>query len=202
VTAGLPSTGQTGAGAADRNVHGYAIALTVFSTVKAWGRLELPLFFLAILLRAGSLGTLKELSFIHSARWALIDRIPYNGAPQPQTELEYPHLYFESNFNGGWEEYIDAFSYVLETGMWGFWGSSYGYPGALPSGPFKAYIHDHELVASHYYSAYPKATATMILQALKLAPKVDALRVRAESMSPDEFAAAWRELITESQSSL
>src|SRR5919112_3752608 len=97
----------------ERNVDGRAVALTVFSSVKWWGRVELPLFFLFIRRGRNSLGTLKQLSFIHAARWSLVWRIPYNGPPQPRTRFRYPRLFFESNFNGGWEEYIDAFSYVL-----------------------------------------------------------------------------------------
>ena len=42
------------------------------------------------------------------------------------------HLFFESNFNGGWEEYIDAFSYILTRGMRRSWGSSLRLPGAAP----------------------------------------------------------------------
>jgi hypothetical protein len=193
------SSGLTASSADDRSVHGAAVALTVFSTVRWWGRLELPLFFLYIRLRRGSLGTLKRLSFIHSARWAIIDNLPYNGSPQPKRELRYRHLFFESNFNGGWEEYIDAFSYVLRTGMWALWGSSYGFPGALPSGPFKSYIRANELPASHYYSAYPEATATTVLAALEVEPKIVALRERAGDMSSEEFASAWRDLVTDVQ---
>lgn len=188
--------------AADRNVDGRAVALTVFSTVKWWGRVELPLFFLFIRLGRGSLATLKRLSFIHAARWALVWRIPFNGPPQPRTKLRYPHLYFESNFNGGWEEYIDAFSYVLRPGMWGFWGSSFGYPGSVPASPFKSYIKENELEASHYYSAYPEATATMVLAALELGPKIAALRDRARDMTPEEFTVAWREFLTDVQTCL
>jgi hypothetical protein len=195
-------TGRRAAGTADRNVDGEAVALTVFSTMRGWGRIELPLFFLSTRLRAGSLGTLRKLSFIHAARWSIVSRIPYNGPPQPRRKLNYPRLYFESNFNGGWEEYIDAFSYVLRPGMWAFWGSSYGFPGALPSGPFKAYIRRNEINASHYHSAYPDATATMVLGALKLTPRLAELRRRAETMTPEQFAVAWREFLTEMQTCL
>jgi hypothetical protein len=192
-------TGVTTSGAKAGNLAGEAVALTVFSTVKRWGLAELPLFFLLLRTAGKSLGTLKRLSFIHSARWALLREIPYNGAPQPRVTLRHPHLFFESNFNGGWEEYIDAFSYVLTTGMFGFWGSSYGFGWALPAGPFKKYIRRNEYVANHYYSAYPEATATMVLQALELEPKVAALRARAADLSPAEFAAEWRRLLTEVQ---
>jgi hypothetical protein len=195
-------SGIATSGTDDRNVAGDAVALTVFSTVKWWGRIELPLFLLFLRLRRSSLATLKKLSFIHAARWSIVREIPYNGDPQPRVSLRHPHLFFESNFNGGWEEYIDAFSYLLTWGMFAFWGSSYGYPWALPAGPFKEYIRRNELVANHYHSAYPTATTTMVRSALELAPKVEALRARAEGLSPAEFAAEWRRLLTANQSHL
>jgi hypothetical protein len=188
-------------GTSTRNVDGQAIALTVFSTMRSWGLLELPIFFLFIRLRQNSLGTLKRLSFIHAARWSVVRRLPANG-DREAVRLPSPRLYFESNFNGGWEEYIDAFSYTLTLGMWAFWGSSYGFPSALPPSPFKDYIRAHEYEAGHYYSAYPDATATAVLSALDLAPKVKALRQCAASMSDKQFATAWRDLLTESQTCL
>jgi hypothetical protein len=192
-------TGIATSGTKEGNVAGDAVALTVFSTVKWWGRLELPLFFLAIRKGRQSLGTLKRLSFIHSARWSIVREIPYNGEPQPRVTLRHPHLFFESNFNGGWEEYIDAFSYLLTVGMFGFWGSSYGFRWALPAGRFKDYIRRNEYVADHYFSAYPEATTTMVLQALELEPRVAALRDRAADMTAAEFGAEWRRLLTEVQ---
>jgi hypothetical protein len=170
--------------------------------MKWWGRLEVPLFFLYVRYWPNSLGKLRRLSFIHAARWAIVWRLPYNGEPQPRRRLHHPHLFFESNFNGGWEEYIDAFSYVVPTGMTALWASSYGYPGSVPAGPFKAYIHEHAIEVSHYYSAYPEATASTVLAALELAPAVEALRDRAAAMSPGEFATAWRALLTEHQACL
>lgn len=183
----------------DPDVHGRAVALTVSSTVRWWGRVELPLFFTYVRLRPGVLASLRKLSFIQSARWSLITRLPDNGQPPSQRKLHYPHLYFESNFNGGWEEYIDAFSYVLRLGMWAVWGSSYGFRSALPSGPFKAYIRENAMPASHYYSAYPDATAATVLAALEVTPRLAELRLHAPAMSPDEFAVAWEQFLTEVQ---
>jgi hypothetical protein len=197
--------GSTRVGAASgtsaQNVDGQAIALTVFSSVRWWGRIELPVFFAVLKLAPGSLTTLRQLSFIHAARWSFLYRLPANGS-RPEVKLRYPHLYFESNFNGGWEEYIDAFSFVLTTGMFGFWGSSYGFPWALPTAPFKEYIRSNSYTAGHYYGAYPEATTTTVLAALDMAPKVKALRARADTMSDDEFAQAWTQLVSEIQTSL
>ena len=43
-TAQLSAT-PAGAGTDDDNVDGQAVAITVFSAVRWWGRIELPLFF-------------------------------------------------------------------------------------------------------------------------------------------------------------
>jgi hypothetical protein len=194
-----PAGPITATGAPSRNVDGRAIAISVFSTLKWWGRLYLPiLFFLAP--RVPKLTeTLRQLSFIHFARWTLVKEIPYNGPPQKQQTLRYAHMYFESNFNGGRDEYIDAFSHVLTRNMAVFFGSSYGFPGALPVGPFKAYIKENEAAVSHYYSAYPGATSTMVLAALELDDKLAPLVRDAARLDPATFAAAYRKLLTDAQ---
>jgi hypothetical protein len=186
---------MTATGTDPRNVDGQAIAITVFSAVKWWGRVWLPLVFLYARLFPKSHSTLAKLSFIHFARWTYIRRLP----SQP---LRHPQVFFESNFNGGWEEYIDAFSRILTTGMTLFWGSSFGYPKPLPTGPFKAYIKRHQLVASHFYSAYPEATTTMVLSALALDERLGAFRARTKGMDPDAFAQAWRDFLHAVQTDL
>jgi hypothetical protein len=190
----------TATGTKARNVDGQAIAITVFSTVKWWGRLWMPLVFLygRLVPRAG--GTLAKLSFIHFARWTLVKRIPDNG--QPKVRLHYQHLFFESNFNGGWEEYIDAFSYILTKGMKLFWGSSYGFPQPLPTGPFKKYIRRNEIEAAHFYSAYPQGTTTMVNASLELKTKLDPLREQAGQMDDLAFVTAWRSFLTDAQGCL
>jgi len=189
----------TATGTASRNIDGVAIAITVFSTVKWWGKLFLPVLFFVTKRRPPLTKTLVELSFIHFARWSIVKKIPYNGAPQPKQKLRYAHMYFESNFNGGWEEYIDAFSHILTSGMAAFWGSSYGFPKALPVSPFKSYIQENETEACHYYSAYPQATMTMVKAALDLDDMLAPLRRNAKKMDPDAFAAAYRKLLTDAQ---
>lgn len=191
---------MTATGTASRNIDGQAIAITFFSTVKWWGRLLLPIAFAYVRRFPNATGTLKRLSFIHFARWSPVPRrLPYNGPPQPKQKLNYPHLFFESNFNGGWEEYIDAFSHILTGGMKLFWGSSYGFPQPLPTSRFKTWIKRNEIEASHYYSAYPEATTTMVREALELDGKVAALKKRAAGMDPEAFAADWSDFLTDAQ---
>jgi hypothetical protein len=194
-----PAGPITATGTASRNVDGQAIAITVFSTIKLPGRAFLPILFFLTRKVPKLTVTLRTLSFIHFARWSVIREIPYNGPPQRKGMLRYPHMYFESNFNGGWEEYIDAFSHILTTGMTAFWGTSYGFPKPLPTGPFKAYIQINETEADHYYSAYPDSTNTMIQRALALDGKLAALQAKAADMDPDAFAAAYRAFLTDAQ---
>jgi hypothetical protein len=192
----------TATGTARGNIHGQAIAITVFSTIKWWGRAFLPVLFTVTKRIPKLTDTLVKLSFIHFARWSIIPELPYNGPPQKKGKFRYPHMYFESNFNGGWEEYIDAFSHILTSGMASFWGSSYGFPKALPTQPFKEYIQQNETEASHYYSAYPESTITIVKGALEVDEKLAPLKRSAEGMEPDQFAAAWKRFLTDSQRAL
>jgi hypothetical protein len=191
-----PPTGPvTATGTDAQNVSGQAICITVFSTVKWWGRPWLALVFLYARLFPKSHGTLAKLSFIHFARWSLVTSLP-------EQRLRHAQLFFESNFNGGWQEYIDAFSHILTTGMTLFWGSSYGYPKPLPTGPFKKYIQDHQLPANYFYSAYPDATTTIVLSAIELDKRLSAFAAETRGMDPEAFAAAWAGFLTEVQEHL
>lgn len=157
--------------------------------------------FLLRRLRPDPNSPLVRLSFIHFARWTVVKRIPHNEG-QPREKLRYKHLFFESNFNGGWEEYIDAFSHILTAGMTKLWGSSYGFPKPLPTAPFKDYIRRNEIEASHFYSAYPDATKSMVSAALDLDQKLAAFKARACDLEPEQFSREWRAFLTDVQADL
>lgn len=180
-------------------------AMTVFTPVKPWYRLQggtlwVRLVFLIARVKTRRPTAIQELSFIHFARWGLIPRIPDLG--QPKEDLRQPLFMFESNYNGTFDEYIDAFAHILTSGMSLFWGSSYGFPKPRPVAPFKHYIHSNEYVAEHYYSAYPTATTTMITTALDLQQPHRDFRSAAPSMSPEEFAEAYRRFLCDQQDKL
>lgn len=192
---------QTATGTSPGNIDGLAIAITVFSTLKRWGDTKLRLVFLMPKLLPHRSITLVQLSFIHFARWSVVRELADNGQPGGGQKLHHPHMYFESNFNGGWEEYIDAFSHVLTDKMTQLWGTSYGFPGPQPTEPFKEYIKHSErrLEASHFYSAYPDATVTMIKQALTLDDQLGGLKAVAEELSPEAFAEAFAAAVKKGQ---
>jgi hypothetical protein len=196
-TAPQPTTTGTSPG----NIDGLAIAITVFSTMKWWGKPWLKGIFLMPKLLPHRSATLKQLSFIHFARWSVVSELADPADPATKRKLNHGHLYFESNFNGGWEEYIDAFSHVLTDKMTQLWGSSFGFPGPQPTVPFKDYIKRSEkrLEASHFYSAYPEATVTMITQSLALDEQLAGLKAIAADLTPEEFAQAFQAAVAEGQ---
>jgi hypothetical protein len=181
------------------NVEGKATAITVISPVKWWGRPVLALVFLAGRRLAFTLKKLEQLSFIHYARWAVISRFPDGGQGERH---KYAYLFFESNFNGTWDQYIDAFSEVVPTRMKAIWGSSYGFPGPLPVERFKAYIRRNEYVANHYWSAYPGASTTEIVSAGRVARALDAFKERSANLPPEAFAHAYVHFLTDVQADL
>jgi hypothetical protein len=181
------------------NVEGKATAITVITPVKPWGKPVLKLVFWAGRNLTFTLKKLQQLSFIHFARWAVIERFPDGGAGE---RVHHSYLFFESNFNGTWDQYIDAFSEVVPARMKAIWGSSYGFPGPIPVEPFKAYIRRNEYVANHYWSAYPGASATEIIAAGRVAAALESFKQRSARLSPDAFAAAYAGLLTDLQGDL
>src|SRR5687767_14898871 len=109
---------------AQRNVCGQAHALTAVSQLRPRGARAVRAYF-ALGRRFPILGRkLRRLSFIHAARWSLVEEVPGHG------RLASPVLLFESNFNGDWAQYIDAFAYVIPERMAGVWATSWGWQGA------------------------------------------------------------------------
>jgi hypothetical protein len=181
------------------NIEGKATAITVITPVKSWGRPVLAIVFWAGRNLTFTLKKLQQLSFIHYARWAVVPRFPDGSGGE---RLHHTYLLFESNFNGTWDQYIDAFSEVVPARMKAIWGSSYGFPGPIPVEPFKAYIRRNEYIANHYWSAYPGASTTEIIAAHRVAAALEAFNQRSDGLAPDAFAAAYAEFLTEVQGDL
>jgi hypothetical protein len=147
---------------------------------------------------------LTQLSFIHFARWVIIERgaFPRLDATQPRESLHYDHFLFESNFNGDWEKYIGAFSQVVPGGMDNIWRWSVKYPKSRPITPFLNYIRNCQYDTDYYYSAYPGASTNDIRGALKLAADLPAFARRTAELSPLEFLAAYNRLLVQVQNCL
>ena len=190
-----------------RNHCGRARAMTVFTAIRPWYMppggvwlVRLIFWFTRRSLARSGTDLIDRLSFIHFARWGIVDRIPDLG--QPREMLRQPLFMFESNYDGTFSEYIDSFGNILTSGMQLFWGTSYGFPTPQPTTRFMDYIRENELVADHYYSAYPTASTTMIVSALALDDSHRAFRIAASTLTDTDFPAALHAFLTNAQVNL
>ena len=189
------------------NVAGKAYAITNTTPMVPWKTPILRAVFWVI----GTLGVprkdqenLANLSFIHFARWVIIPRgaFPRLSDEQPPESLHYDYLLFCSNFNGTWEQYIDAFSEVIPGGMNNIWRWSTRYPGSRPITPFLGYIAQNQYDNDYYYNATPGATTSDILRALELQTRLAAFIATSQGLAPADFEPAFYACITSVQSCL
>ena len=148
------------------------------------------------------LNGLLGLKLIHFARWVVIKRGQWPDLGQGRERLANDYMLFVSNFNGTWDQYIDAFADGIPNGLDLFWFSSTKYPKSIPITPFKNYIRANQIDTSYYYNAAPGAAQRDIKGALSVARVARELAAKHASLTPDEFANEWRAALIELQNCL
>jgi hypothetical protein len=192
----------------DRDTVGRWTAITVITPIPWWWALWLRFNFWRVGVSRRLKGPsrierdLAKLSFIGFAHWGVVSRVPAGAGLARARRLRPACLVFQSNFNGFAAEYIEAFSRILTAGMRAIWGGGYGVPGPLPVGPFQAHILRHKLPTGNYYAAYPETSTKMVLAALEVRRLQQQFHERFSTASPEEFAAGYRQLLTDVQGRL
>src|SRR5277367_1929295 len=172
------------------NINGKVYALNAITPMKPWKTWVLRGFFFIL----GHVKPLQQnlinLSFIEFARWVVLPRkqFPFLGRGQKPEELQYDYLLFFSNFNGTWNQYIDAFSAVLSRGLNSIWRWSEKFPGSVPVTGFKQYIARCQFDTDYYYTAYPYATTNDVKAAHRVQAALEALESESAGQSPEDFA--------------
>ena len=186
------------------NINGKAYAMNAITPMKPWKTPILKLVFFLLGAIKPLQKDLKNLSFIHFARWVVIGRhqFPRLSGQQPSEELQYDYLLFFSNFNGTWNQYIDAFSSVLSRGLNLIWRWSEKFPGSVPVTPFKEYIAQVQFDTDYYYTAYPYATANDLKAAHIVQASLDQLAQQANTSDPKQFADAYLRFVLQVQAHL
>jgi hypothetical protein len=146
-----------------------------------------------------TLGGLLGLSLIHFARWVIIRRDQWPERGQRQRPLQNDLMLFCSNFNGTWDQYIDAFADAIPGGLDVLWYSSTKYPNSIPITPFKNYIRANQVDTGYYYNATPGSAQRDIKLALKLAASLQAVELTA---TDEEIADAYRKVLLGAQCGL
>ena len=183
------------------NINGKVYAMNAVTPMKTW--ILRTIFFVLDHIKPLQ-KDLIDLSFIEFARWVIVPRngFPFMGNGQIQEDLKYDYLLFFSNFNGTWNQYIDAFSAVLSKGLDLIWRWSEKFPGSVPVTIFKEYIARVQFDTDYYYTAYPHATANDVKSAHVVQSSLDSLSLVAAQCSPEQFADAYLRFVLQVQSHL
>lgn len=150
----------------------------------------------------GTLSGLLGLRFIHFARWVIIPRGAWPSLGQEKEALQRDCLLFLSNFNGTWDQYIDAFADGIPTGLDLLWYKNARYPGSIPITPFKDYIRANQIDCDFYYNATPGAAYRDIMSALKVRRALIELETIHQNTTPEVFAGFFREKLLSVQNDL
>jgi hypothetical protein len=181
------------------NVAGKAYGMNVITPMRPWKTGINRLIFMAARALPTTLGGLLGLSLIHFARWVLIRRKDWPDLGQGKQGLQNDYMLFCSNFNGTWDQYIDAFSDGIPNGLDLFWYSSTKYPHSIPITAFKNYIAANQFDTTYYYNATPGAAQRDIKSALRLMGALRELAEKHPGMAPEAFAAEYRRALVSVQ---
>jgi hypothetical protein len=186
------------------NINGKVYAMNAITPMKPWKTWLLRAVFFILPKFKSLQQPLIDLSFIEFARWVVLprNRFPFMGHGQEKEELKYDYLLFFSNFNGTWNQYIDAFSAVLGSRLNLIWRWSEKFPGAVPVTLFKEYIARVQFDTDYYFTAYPHAAANDLKSAHIVQASFDSLARGAPKFTPEEFRSAYLNFVIQVQGHL
>lgn len=173
------------------NVAGKAYGMNVVTPMRPWLTWVNRLIFMASRAVPANLAGLLGLSIIHFARWVIIKRDQWPDLGQGRQSLRNDYMLFCSNFNGTWDQYIDAFSDGIPNGLDLFWFSSTKYPHSIPITPFKDYIRANQIDTDYYYDSTPGAAQRDVKAALRVRRAILALASRHAALTPEDFRKAY-----------
>lgn len=173
------------------NIAGKAYAMNVVTPSNPKLTWINRLLFMAARGRPERLMGLLGLSLIHFARWVIIKPGDWPDLGQGKQTVQNDYMLFCSNFNGTWDQYIDAFSDGIPNGLNLFWFSATKYPLSIPVSPFKNYITHNQINTDYYYNATPGAAQRDIKTSLKVYDALLQLEDAHATQSPEEFQATY-----------
>jgi hypothetical protein len=188
------------------NIAGKAYAMNLVTPLtELTADLNKVVFFgLKVPLFKEKLNGLLTLSMIHYARWSIVRprEFPRLSDEQPEEELAYNYMFFFSNFNGSWAQYVDSFSAAIPSGLDSLWHNNIGWPGAVPESPFHRYVNDNQLWTNHYYSAYPMAASNDVKAASRVKAALLEFIAETSGDSPEAFSNKYNLMLTQLQDCL
>ncbi len=184
------------------NIAGKAYGMNVVTPMKPSRTWIQRLIFMVSRVMPGTLKGLLGLSLIHFARWVIIRRDQWPDLGQGKPSLNNDYMLFCSNFNGTWDQYIDAFSDGIPNGLNLFWYASTKYPQSIPITAFKDYIVHNQIDTDYYYNATPGSAQRDVKAALRVFKAVRGLAETHATMTPRAFSDEYRKMLVEIQNNL
>ncbi len=147
---------------------------------------------------------LLTLSMIHYARWVVVraSEFPRVDAARDGENTLYSYMFFFSNFNGSWEQYVDSFSAAIPSGLDLLWFKNVGWPTAVPELPFHAYVQHNQITTDHYYNAYPMAASNDVKSATRVKDSLRDFVAKTRGISPEDFLQQYNRLLKGLQNDL
>ncbi len=184
------------------NIAGKAYAMNVITPSRPMCTWLNRLIFMVSRGLPENLSGLLGLSLIHFARWVLVKRDQWPDLGQGKQTLQNDYMIFCSNFNGTWDQYIDAFSDGIPNGLNLFWYTATKYPTSIPVTPFKRYITYNQIYTDYYYNATPGSAQRDVKCAMRVYDTLKDLAARHASESPRDFAKSYRDALLKMQGCL
>lgn len=185
------------------NIAGKAYAMNVITPSNPKITWINKLLFMAARGMPAQLMGLLGLSLIHFARWVIIKPGDWPDLGQgKQTALKNDYMLFCSNFNGTWDQYIDAFSDGIPSGLDLFWYSATKYPYSIPATPFKTYITYNQINTDYYYNATPGSAQRDVKSSLRVYDTLLSLEAAHKTQSPEEFQKTYNAAMFKMQDAL
>jgi len=184
------------------NVAGKAYAMNVLTPVPPSRIWVQRLVFMAARAFPSTLKGLLGLSLIHFARWVIIKRDQWPEGDRGKPKLKNDYVLFCSNFNGTWDQYIDAFSDGIPQGLDLFWYASFKYPHSIPITAFKNYITHNQFDTGYYYNATPGSAQRDIKAALKVYAELKSLAAKHASLDAKAFTVEYNKALARVQNCL
>lgn len=184
------------------NVAGKAYAMNVVTPMRPMKTWINNFLFMTARAIPSTLSGLLGLALIHFARWVIIRRDQWPQLGQPSAKLSNDYMLFCSNFNGTWDQYIDAFADGIPDGLDLFWYASTKYPNSIPITPFKDYIRANQIDTNYYYNATPGSGQRDVKLALKLAADLREVAADAASLGDEALASAFERILIANQGGL
>jgi hypothetical protein len=182
----------------DRAAHPHAVTAVTPFRWPGWAAWLRGLFWFSPRFAPFLAAPLVKLAFIHVGRWAVVTKLPSRDRPG-RWERVRPRgfLLFETNFDGAWRPYIEAFARVMPTQWVGIWIGTRGFPGPIPASNLLAFIDEVDVAPAYYYTAHGDTSLKMIVGAIEVDAALDAFV--AAGHGPEDFKREFEALLAEVQ---